>query len=77
MALAAGLLTYVYFEIVLYRATGDVLFGSLAHEVGELWFLVATAELLRRSFGAQRKATGPARADRGQARPLPVLPPEA
>jgi hypothetical protein len=78
LAAAAGLLTYVYFEIVLYRATGDVLFGSLAHEVAEFWFLLATAELLRRSFGARRKSPAPARAsERADPRALPVLPPEA
>ena len=78
MAFSAGLLTYSYFEIILYRATGDVLFGSLAHEVAELWFLIATAELLRRSFGSRRKTPDAAvTAGGGAAHPLPVLPPEA
>lgn len=45
-----GVLCFSYLELVLYRGTGDVLFGSLAHEVAEFWFLVTTAELLRRAF---------------------------
>lgn len=58
LAVAAGALAYVYFELVLYAATRDVLLGSLAHEVAEFWFLLATAEFLRRSFPAP--AAGPA-----------------
>jgi hypothetical protein len=76
MAAAAGLLTYVYLEVVLYRATDDVLFGSLAHEVAEFWFLVATAELLRRSFGSRTRSAATARGARSAARALPVAPPE-
>jgi hypothetical protein len=51
-AAAAGGLCYSYFELVIYRGTGDVLLGSLMHEVAEFWFLVFTAELLRRCFPA-------------------------
>ncbi len=60
MAFSAGALAYVYFEMVLYAATQDVLIGSLAHEVAEFWFLVAMAEFLRRSFplATTDKATG-------------------
>jgi hypothetical protein len=50
VALAAGILGYSYFEIVCYRVVGDALLGSLFHEAAELWFLVATAEFLVRSF---------------------------
>ncbi len=50
LALAAGMLAYSYFELTVYRVTGDALLGSLFHEVGELWFLVAVAELLVRAF---------------------------
>lgn len=49
-AFAAGVLGYVYFELTVYRVTGDALLGSLAHEVAELWFLLAIAELLRRIY---------------------------
>lgn len=52
VVLGVGVLAYVYFELVLYRGTGEALLGSLLHEVGELWFIVITAELLRRSFPA-------------------------
>lgn len=51
VVMAAGLLAYVYFELVLYRATGDVLIGSLGHELGELLFLLTVAEALRRAYG--------------------------
>ena len=49
-AFATGALSYSYFGLVLYRAMGDALLGSLGHEVGEFWFLVATAEFLARTF---------------------------
>ncbi len=50
LMLAAGTLGYVLFELVLYRGTGDLLLGSLGHEVGELWFVAWAAELLRRCY---------------------------
>ena len=50
MAFAVGMLGYVYLEIALYAATREALIGSLGHEVSELWFLVITAEFLRRAF---------------------------
>ncbi|MBI2898645.1 MAG: hypothetical protein HYY17_00500 [Planctomycetes bacterium] len=50
VASALGVLGYVYLEVVLYPATGETLIGSLGHEVAELWFLIATAEFLRRAF---------------------------
>ncbi len=53
LAFAAGVLSYSYFELVLYRGTGDVLLGSLAHEVAEYWFLLFTVELLRRWFAPE------------------------
>lgn len=52
-AFAVGVLAYAYCELVLYRATGDVLLGSLAHEVVEFWFLLLTAEFLVRTFGVK------------------------
>lgn len=52
---AAGMLAYSYFELVLYRVTGDVYVGSLGHELVEFWFLVAVAELLRRTFPPDRE----------------------
>jgi hypothetical protein len=55
LLIAAGALGYVYFEIVLYRGTGDLLLGSLGHEVGELWFLLFAAELLRRAYPVDRR----------------------
>lgn len=61
-AVAFGILCYTYLEIILYPATGDVLLGSLGHEVVELWFLMITAEFLRRSFrpdAAMRPETAP------------------
>lgn len=50
LVFATGVLSYSYFELVLYRVTGDVLLGSLAHEIVEFWFLIVVAEFLRRSF---------------------------
>lgn len=50
LVFAAGLLGFAYFQLILYRGTGDIIFGALGHEAGELWFLVATAELLRSAF---------------------------
>lgn len=50
LVFTVGLLCYPYFELVLYRVTGDVYIGSLGHEVAEFWFLVAMAEFLRRTF---------------------------
>ena len=47
---ALGVLAYSWFQAGLYVVAGDVLLGSLGHEVVELWFLVAFAEFLRRSF---------------------------
>lgn len=63
MVFAVGLLCYTYFELALYRVTGDVLLGSLGHEVAELWFLIATAELLRQIFpGPPQPAPSPSAA---------------
>jgi len=64
LAFAAGFLCYPYFELVLYKTTDDVILGSLGHEVGEFWFLLAAAELLRVTFASQRREAG--------ARSLPV-----
>lgn len=51
LSFSVGFLAYSYFELVLYLTTDDVILGSLGHEVGELWFLLAASELLRVSFG--------------------------
>ncbi|MBI3891580.1 MAG: hypothetical protein HY303_08630 [Candidatus Wallbacteria bacterium] len=56
MIAAAGVLGYCYFELVLYRGIGDVLIGSLGHELAEFWFLVFTAEFLTRCFPANARA---------------------
>lgn len=57
MAFAAGVLAYVTLELVVYSATREPVLGSLLHELAELWFLIATAELLRRALGeVERKA---------------------
>ena len=59
LMLGSGVLAYVYFELVLYRVTGDVMIGSLGHEIVELWFLVVTAEVLARTFSpAPPQASG-------------------
>lgn len=50
LSVSAGVLCYSLFELVLYRGTGDVILGSLGHEAAEFWFLVFTAEFLRRCF---------------------------
>jgi hypothetical protein len=50
LAFAAGVLAYVYLELAVYSATREPVLGSLLHELAELWFLVATAELLRRAL---------------------------
>ncbi len=58
----AGLLGYVYLELAVFAATREPIFGSLAHELVELWFLLVTAEILNRSFGRGRRGTRPAHA---------------
>lgn len=50
LAFAGGALAYTYCELILNRATGDIIFGSLAHEVAELWFILFTGHLLERTF---------------------------
>lgn len=50
LAVAAGLLSYSYLELVLFAATRDPIIGGLGHEAVELWFLLVTAELLRRAY---------------------------
>lgn len=67
LALSVGMLCYVYFELVLYRTMGDPLIGSLGHEVAELWFLLVTAEFLRRSFDPQRRGVHPIAVGGGEA----------
>lgn len=47
LSLSVGALGYTYFELALYRGTGDLMLGSLGHEVFELWFLLFTVEVLR------------------------------
>lgn len=56
LALAVGTFAYVLFELVLYRGTGDLLLGSLGHEVFELWFLLFAAELVRRTWPPEPRA---------------------
>ncbi len=56
VAFGSGALAYTYCELVLYRATGDALLGSLGHEVAEFWFLLATAEFLVRTFRREGEA---------------------
>lgn len=60
LAVAAGLLAYSYLELVLYAATRDPIIGSLGHEVAELWFLLCTAELLRRAYPPVAVGAAPA-----------------
>lgn len=50
IAFSFGILCYVYLEVILLAATKDVFLGSLGHELVELWFLIATAEFLRRAY---------------------------
>jgi hypothetical protein len=50
IAFSFGVLCYVYLEVILIAATNDVFLGSLGHELVELWFLIATAEFLRRAY---------------------------
>ncbi len=50
LVFAAGVLCYCYFELLIYKTTADIIFGSLVHELAELWFLLAAAELLRVTF---------------------------
>lgn len=57
LVFAIGLSSYTYFELVLYRVTGDVLIGTLGHEIVEFWFLLITAELLTRTFSAAAPCT--------------------
>lgn len=66
LVFAAGLLGFAYSQLVLYLGTGDIVFGAFGHEVAELWFLIATAELLRRAFPAPKSVA-----------PAPISPAEA
>jgi len=50
LVFGVGMLCYTWFEVALYAVTGDVLIGSVAHEIVEFWFLVILAEFLRRAF---------------------------
>jgi hypothetical protein len=50
-AATLGVLAYPYLEAVAKRVTGDVTLGAIFHELAELWFLVATAVFLLRTFG--------------------------
>lgn len=50
-----GMLCYTYLQIMLYPVMGDVLLGGLGHELVELWFLVISAEFLRRAFSQKRE----------------------
>jgi hypothetical protein len=50
--LAAGVLAYVDFEALVYVATADPIFGSLVHEVAELWFVITLGVVLRRAWAA-------------------------
>lgn len=51
LAFSAGVLAYTYLELTVYRITGDILLGALAHELVEFWFLAFTADALARTFG--------------------------
>jgi hypothetical protein len=57
LAFAGGALGYVYLELIAYRGTGEPLLGSLVHECAELWFLLFTMELLRRTFAPAPSAS--------------------
>ncbi len=65
---AFGLLAYSYFELALYRMTGDILAGAVAHEVAEFWFLIVLAEFLKESFARERSPEGAP----GTSSPLPA-----
>lgn len=62
-AVGLGMLSYSILEVVLYDVTGDVILGSLGHEVAELWFVIFVRALLLRTYarGAAAEAE-PARA---------------
>jgi cellulose synthase/poly-beta-1,6-N-acetylglucosamine synthase-like glycosyltransferase len=47
---AIGMVCFSYLEVVLYRVIGDAYIGGLGHELCELWFLIATAHFLSRTF---------------------------
>lgn len=55
---AIGLLGYAYLEIVVYRGTNDALFGSVGHEMAELWFLITLAVFMRQTFPPAREKAG-------------------
>lgn len=59
LAVAAGLLAYSYLELLLFAATRDPIIGGLGHEVAELWFLLVTAELLRRAYPPAEPVVAP------------------
>ena len=53
LSFGLGLLVYALLELVLYDVTGDVLLGSLGHELTELWFVVFSGALLARTYGVE------------------------
>lgn len=45
-----GMLSYTYLELVTTQLTGDLIIGSLGHELAEFWFLLIVGEFLKRAF---------------------------
>ena len=62
LAFGLGLVVYSLLELVLYDVTGDVILGSLGHELTELWFVVFAGEALRRTYGAEAAPPRPPQA---------------
>ena len=50
LALAGGILSYCYLEVVVYGGTQESIAGSLGHEGLELWFIIAMFLFLPRAF---------------------------
>lgn len=50
LVIGAAILAYVFYELLLYATTNDMVLGSLGHELGELWFLLFLLSFLRRAF---------------------------
>ncbi len=52
---AVGVLTFSYSQVILNLVTQYIMFGALMHELAELWFLILTAEVLRKVYIVEAK----------------------
>jgi hypothetical protein len=53
----SGFLSFTYYELVLYRMTGDLFIGAVGHEIGELIFLLFITIFLRRMLPVNERTS--------------------